>query len=192
MESRPETTTYEPEIITTGLNAVFCGINPATSASLAGFNFSNPSNRFWNVLYLAGLTDVRLRPEEERRLLDYRCGITVVVRRPTRRADEVSREEFRRARPEFERRIRRYAPGALAFLGKRAFLGMTNAADVPWGRQPIEFAGTTTWVLPNPSGLNRSFTLDALVIAYSEFRVGIEVARTKRSDENVSRRPVAP
>jgi double-stranded uracil-DNA glycosylase len=168
-------TQCEPEILARGLNAVFCGINPATSAQVAGFNFSSPSNRFWNVLYLSGFTDVRLRPEEERRLLDYKCGITVVVRRPTRRADEVSPEEFRRARPDFERKIRRDAPRAIAFLGKRAFLGITNTADVAWGRQPTGIAGAATWVLPNPSGLNRSFTLDALVSAYSELRLALEM-----------------
>ena len=174
-QSRSDMTKYEPDILAGGLKAVFCGINPATSALIAGANFSNPSNRFWSVLHLSGFTDVRLKSQEEHRLLDYKCGITVVVRRPTRRADEVSREEFRRARPDFERRIRHYAPRALAFLGKRGFLGMTNTADVAWGRQPIRFADTETWVLPNPSGLNRSFTLAALVSAYSEFRVALEM-----------------
>lgn len=167
-------TNYDPDILARGLKVVFCGINPALSALIAGSNFSNPNNRFWSVLYLSGFTDVRLQPAEERRLLDYKCGITVVVRRPTRRADEVLREEFRQARPDFERRMRRWAPRAIAFLGKRAFLGMMNTADVVWGRQPTRFAGTVTWVLPNPSGLNRSFTLDALVSAYSEFRVALD------------------
>jgi double-stranded uracil-DNA glycosylase len=127
------------------------------------------------VLYLSGFTDVRLRPEEERRLLSYKCGITVVVRRPTRRAEEVSPQEFREARPAFERCIRRYAPRALAFLGKRAFLGITNTTETTWGRQPTTIADTATWVLPNPSGLNRSFTLDALATAYSELRVTLEM-----------------
>jgi G:T/U-mismatch repair DNA glycosylase len=44
MQSRCEMTHYEPEILASGLRVVFCGINPATSALLAGFNFSNPSN----------------------------------------------------------------------------------------------------------------------------------------------------
>ena len=175
MQSRSEMTNHEPDILASGLKVVFCGINPAASALIAGSNFSNPSNRFRSVLYLSGFTDVRLQSKEERRLLDYKCGITVVVRRPTKRAEEVSLQEFRRARPDFERRIRRYAPRAIAFLGKRAFLGMTNTAGVAWGRQPTRFAGTATWVLPNPSGLNRSFTLDALVSAYSELRVALEM-----------------
>jgi double-stranded uracil-DNA glycosylase len=59
--ARSEMTLYEPEILASGLKVVFCGINPAASALIAGFNFSNPSNRFWNVLYLSGFTDVRLQ-----------------------------------------------------------------------------------------------------------------------------------
>jgi double-stranded uracil-DNA glycosylase len=36
------------------------------------------------------------------------------------------------------------------------------------------FASIATWILPNPSGLNRSFTLGALVRAYSELRIALE------------------
>jgi TDG/mug DNA glycosylase family protein len=32
------------------------------------------------------------------------------------------------------------------------------------------FAGARVWVLPNPSGLNRAFSLQALVAAYQELR----------------------
>jgi TDG/mug DNA glycosylase family protein len=35
------------------------------------------------------------------------------------------------------------------------------------------------WVLPNPSGLNRGFALDALVRAYSELRVALAKAKTQ-------------
>ena len=166
---------YDPDILASGLNVVFAGLNPAVSAVAASHNFSSPSNRFWSVLHLAGFTEVRLPAQEERRLLEYGCGITAVVRRPTRRADEVSTEEFRLARPEFEARMRQYAPRAVAFLGKRAVAAMLGRPEVEWGRLPSEFAGTMAWVLPNPSGLNRSFTLDALVEAYSELRLALEL-----------------
>ena len=149
---------------------IFCGLNPASSAVIAGHNFSNRSNRFWPVLHLAGFTDVRLQPQDERRLLEYGCGITAIVRRPTRKAAEVSPKEFKRARTGFEAKMRRYAPRSIAFLGKRALSIMIGQPVLEWGRQPLAFAGTMAWVLPNPSGLNRSFTLDALVRAYSELR----------------------
>jgi len=164
---------YESDILAQGLDVVFCGLNPALSAAVAGHNFSHASNRFWTVLHLAGFTDVRLRPQDERRLLDYGCGITAAVRRPTRKASEVSVEEFRQARLTFETRMRHYAPHAIAFLGKSALAAMTDQPHLHWGRQPTEFAGAVAWILPNPSGLNRAFTLDALVGAYNQFRVAL-------------------
>jgi double-stranded uracil-DNA glycosylase len=169
-EDAASSTVYEPEILTEGLDVIFCGLNPAASAAAACHNFSDPSNRFWRVLHLAGFTDSRLRPEDERYLLGHGYGITAVVRRPTRSAGEVSRKEFKEARPVFEAKMRRYAPRSIAFLGKRGYLAMLELPDVEWGRQPMAFAGTMAWVLPNTSGLNRGFTLDALVEAYAELR----------------------
>ena len=164
---------YRPDILARKLDVIFCGLNPALSAAVAGHNFSNGSNRFWKVLHLAGFTDVRLQPQDERRLLEYGCGITAVVRRPTKRAADVAPEEFRQTRLEFEAKMRRYAPRAIAFLGKRALSAMIGRADLDWGRFPAEFAGTMAWILPNPSGLNRGFSVDALVSAYKELRTAL-------------------
>jgi TDG/mug DNA glycosylase family protein len=121
------------------------------------------------VLHLAGFTGTQLRPADERELLRYGCGISAVVQRPTARADAVSAEEFRAARPSFEAKIRRYEPRMVAFLGKRALAAMTRT-DIAWGPQSLRIGPSQTWVLPNPSGLNRQFTLSALVEAYRELR----------------------
>jgi TDG/mug DNA glycosylase family protein len=156
------------------LEVVFCGLNPAASAVAEGYNFSSTSNRFWSVLHLAGFTDVRLSPPDERMLLRYGCGITAVVSRPTKSADDVSSSEYRSARPAFEAKIRRYTPRCLAFLGKRALSTMIGQPHLDWGEYMSSFAGTMAWVLPNPSGLNRSFTLDGLVVAYSALRAALD------------------
>jgi len=89
-------------------------------------------------------------------------------------------EEFMKARLGFETKIQRYAPRSIAFLGKRALSTMIGQPDVEWGQHPKRFAGTIAWVLPNPSGLNRRFTLDALVAAYSEFRTALLGSAAKR------------
>ena len=52
---------------------------------------------------------------------------------------------------------------------------------MPWGRLPDKFAGTTVWILPNPSGLNRSFTLDALVTAYTELHRALRANEEMRT-----------
>jgi TDG/mug DNA glycosylase family protein len=96
--------------------------------------------------------------------------LTTVVDRPTVRANEVSRQEFRAAHGAFYRKMERFAPAYLAFLGKAAYSAITDRRDIAWGLQSSRFAGCVAWVLPNPSGLNRAFRLDNLVQAYRELR----------------------
>jgi G:T/U-mismatch repair DNA glycosylase len=67
-------------------------------------------------------------------------------------------------------KMRYYAPRYVAFLGKRALSAMLCQPKIDWGRQSACLAGSHSWVLPNPSGLNRTFALDALVRSYSELR----------------------
>ncbi|TAV83666.1 G/U mismatch-specific DNA glycosylase [Rhizobium leguminosarum] len=159
------------EILAPGLSVVFCGLNPALSAVRDGHNFSNPSNRFWRVLHLAGFTPRLLRADEERELLQYGCGLTSAVSRPTKSASELKRQDYLSAAPVLENKIRKFAPANLAFLGKAAYAAISLRADVEWGRQPEEFAGAVIWLLPNPSGLNRAFTLTTLTEHYLELRL---------------------
>jgi G:T/U-mismatch repair DNA glycosylase len=101
----------------------------------------------------------------------YGCGLTAAVERPTVRADELARHEFQAAALHLEKKVRRYRARYLAFLGKPAFAAIFRENAVRWGRQSVVFGGAMVWVLPNPSGLNRAFTLDALVSAYCELQL---------------------
>ncbi|CAN5120805.1 hypothetical protein BH11ACT6_BH11ACT6_48520 [soil metagenome] len=103
-----------------------------------------PKQRSWAVLHQAGFTETRLRPEDERELLGYGCGITAAVTRPTPRSAEISAAEFRRASPVFEAKMRRYEPRVIAFLGKRALSAMLATSEIPWGRQVSTFGGATS------------------------------------------------
>lgn len=165
-----------PDILTPGLQVIFCGINPATTAAAAGQHFVSPSNRFWRVLHLAGFTPHQIRAEHDRTILQYGYGLTTAVARPTRRAGELSRHELVQASAALQQKIERYAPGVLAFLGKAAYAAIADNRNVAWGPQQTRFAGASAWVLPNPSGLNRSFSLQALVDAYAELRKTLPTA----------------
>ena len=155
------------DILAPGLRVVFCGINPGKSSAHTGFHFAHPGNRFLKVIHQAGFTDRQLRPEEELQLLDTRCGITMLVERPTVQASEVALQELRSGGRELVRKIEEYQPQALAVLGKQAFELAFNQRGAKWGKQAMTIGTTQVWVLPNPSGLNRA-TLDKLVAAYRE------------------------
>ncbi|WP_321937374.1 G/U mismatch-specific DNA glycosylase [Paraburkholderia sp. J8-2] len=163
-----------PDIIGPGLSVLFCGINPGMRAAAAGHHFDGRGNRFWRVLHRAGFTNEEFRPENDRELLRRGFGLTTAVSRATARADELSRAEIRAASAEFELKIQRYAPKFVAFLGKMALAEMSGKRDIEWGLQSSRFGGAHAWVLPNPSGLNRAFSLDALVSAYRELRIAAE------------------
>jgi len=156
------------DLISTSLDVVFCGINPGMRSAAVGLHFANRTNRFWRVLHLAGFTDRQLEPEEARLLLDYGLGITSAVARPTVSATDLSRADYIAAQPAFERKIARYKPKYLAFLGKPACSVFLNQRDLEWGLQPTTLARSAVWVLPSPSGLNRAFSIDTLTDAYRE------------------------
>jgi double-stranded uracil-DNA glycosylase len=160
-----------PDIIAPGLNVIFCGINPGLKALEGGHHFIGRSNRFWRVLHLAGFTPRQLAPEEDKTILEFRCGLTSVVERATKSANELKRTEFITAEDKLRRKMRKYSPKFLAFLGKAAYAAMSKQESVPWGRQVETFGGVAVWVLPNPSGLNRSFSTASLVNSYTELRV---------------------
>lgn len=160
------------DILAPGLRVVFCGINPGLSSAGTGFPFAHPANRFWKVIYQAGFTDRQLKPQEAQHLLDYRCGVTKLVDRPTVQANEVSKQELHAGglhaggRKLIEK-IEDYQPQALAILGKQAYEQGFSQRGAQWGKQTLTIGSTQIWVLPNPSGLSR-VSLEKLVEAYRE------------------------
>jgi TDG/mug DNA glycosylase family protein len=168
-----------PDLLARDLDIVFCGINPAMSAARSGHHFSSGSNRFWRVLHLAGFTPHQIYHEHDHTILQFGYGLTAAVARPTVSASELSSAEFHAAAKILEQRVRKYKPRVIAFLGKPAFAALFKKREVNWGLQEETFGGAGVWVLPNPSGLNRAFNLDALVAAYSELRIACATKNQK-------------
>lgn len=154
------------DLLSENLAVVFCGINPGLRAAATGHHFDGANNRFWRVLHLAGFTPMQIRPTDDRDLLAYGCGLTTAVGRPTARADQLSRQELLDSAMALRQKIQRYRPAHIAFLGKAAYAAISGQRQVLWGRQAEPFGGAQAWVLPNPSGLNRLFSVDDLVDAY--------------------------
>lgn len=116
---------------------------------------------------MAGFTDRQLKPEEAEKLLDFRCGVTKLVDRPTVQATEVKLHELRSGGRNLIEKIEDYQPAALAVLGKQAFEQGFSQRGTQWGKQTHTIGATQIWVLPNPSGLSR-VSLEKLVEAYHE------------------------
>lgn len=157
-----------PDLIAPNLKVLFCGINPSLYSAAVGHHFARPGNRFWPTLHRAGFTERVLTPAEERDLLLRGIGITNVVPTASASADELHADDYTRGRRALVRKLRRYRPTVIAFLGLGAYRRAAAQPRAVVGRQPQPFAGVEAWALPNPSGLNAHYQLDALAACYGE------------------------
>ncbi|MDG6109730.1 G/U mismatch-specific DNA glycosylase [Dactylosporangium aurantiacum] len=159
-----------PDVIAPGLDVLLCGINPGLWSAATGHHFARPGNRFWPALHRGGFTPRQLRPDEQELLIGYGLGITNLAARATARADELTRDELTAGGAVLREKVARFAPAWLAVLGVTAFRTAFGAQRVTVGPQDGEFSGARLWILPNPSGLNAHFTLDALAAEFAALR----------------------
>ncbi len=162
-----------PDLIMAGVMALFCGINPSLYSAAVGHHFARPGNRFWPALHAAGFTDRCLSSFEERELLSLGYGITNIVRRATASADELTADELTAGARQLERKVRRYRPRCIAFLGVGAYRTAFDRSRATIGPQAERIADTQIWVLPNPSGLNAHYRLEDLARLFAELRQGV-------------------
>lgn len=157
-----------PDVIAEDLRLLIVGINPGLYSAAIGHHFGRPGNRFWPAVYRAGITPRQLTPYEERELLQYGVGITNIATRATATADELSRQELMEGGRILEDKLRHFRPRKVAVLGVTAYRSAFNRPKAHLGLQPEMLAGAALWVLPNPSGLNAHYDLDALAEWYAK------------------------
>jgi TDG/mug DNA glycosylase family protein len=165
-----------PDLLRPGLAVLFSGINPSLYSAAVGQHFARPGNRFWPALHVAGFTERQLSPFEGQLLLAAGYGITNLADRATATADELTAEELLAGARVLTRKLRKYWPRAVAFLGVGAYRTAFGRPKAALGRQPERFGETELWVLPNPSGLNANYQLADLASLYGELKRSVTLA----------------
>jgi double-stranded uracil-DNA glycosylase len=163
------------------LLVLFCGINPSLYSAATGWHFARPGNRFWPALHLSGFTPRRLAPAEQDLLPGYGLGITNLVARATAQASELGAAELRSGSERLAGLVAAHRPRILAVAGVTAYRTAFADPRAPVGPQPAPPAALRAaqpgdlrlWILPNPSGLNASWTLPRIAAAFRELRVAV-------------------
>jgi mismatch-specific thymine-DNA glycosylase len=107
------------DILEPNLICIFVGTNPGVQTATAGHAYAHPSNHFWKLLHASGLTDRRLKPEEDRSLPALYCmGNTNIVERPSKDAAELSKEEMAAGTANLDAKFLKYKPEAVCIVGK--------------------------------------------------------------------------
>ncbi|WP_316569987.1 G/U mismatch-specific DNA glycosylase [Neobacillus sp. YIM B06451] len=150
------------------LDILFVGFNPSLVSGETGHHFANPNNRFWKILYRASITPRLYKPEEDWLLPEIGLGLTNIVERPTRAADEITKEEYSQGRVALNEKIKAYRPLIVCYVGKGVYQQFSRKKEIPWGMQPEPVVtGTTDFVAPSSSGLVR-MRMEEIVEIYKE------------------------
>jgi TDG/mug DNA glycosylase family protein len=149
---------------------VFVGINPGLWSGAVGHHFARPGNRFWKALHGAGFTERVLSPFDDASLLERGLGVTNLVERTTPNAAELSDDELRDGARRLAERLEPLRPCFVAVLGIGAYRTAFGRPAASIGPQEERLGEARVWVLPNPSGLNAHYQLDALIEQFRELR----------------------
>ena len=157
-----------PDVIQRGLAVLFVGINPGRMSAERRAHFANPANAFWRLLHESRFTPSRLHPNDTRDLLAHGLGVTNVVARWTPGTKELGKDDFATGRSELARKLARYRPRAIVFVGITAYRAFSDlgAAPLQCGEQSERIAGARVFVVPNPSGRNAHYSYREMLRIY--------------------------
>lgn len=127
-----------PDLLAPGLRIVFCG---------------KPDKRFWEMLFVTGLTPRQLEPDEWQSLLEYRIGLTDIAQDGA----VTDRDSKGAGARELRRKIREFAPGMLVFNGKQPAKDYLDMPTVVYGLLPHSIGTTKLFVCPSTSGTRSSW-----------------------------------
>ncbi|HEY1506042.1 MAG TPA: mismatch-specific DNA-glycosylase [Stellaceae bacterium] len=160
-----------PDLLRDGLDVVFVGINPSLYSAAEGHYFARKINRFWPAFSRsrlssaarAGLGVERLEPIHDRALRDYGFGFTDLVKRPSPRSTDLTRDEPKDGVAALVRKLKRHKPRFACFHGVTVGRPVQKAiarelAEAGLGLQPYTIGETRIFVVPNPSPANAHFT----------------------------------
>jgi TDG/mug DNA glycosylase family protein len=153
---------------------LFTGINPGLYSAAAGWHFARPGNRFWPAVHAAGFTPRLLAPSEQAELTRYGLGISNIAPRATAQAAELTPAELRAGAARLRALVADRRPGVVAIAGVTAYRTAFARPRALLGPQPEPFGTARLWILPNPSGLNASWSLPRLTQAFRELREALD------------------
>jgi double-stranded uracil-DNA glycosylase len=145
------------DILEPGLRLVLVGTAVGERSAERGHYYAGPGNSFWTFLHHAGLTPTLLRPEQDASLPSLGLGLTDLVKTIAQSHDRSLPYDV----PGFEARMHRYQPRFVAFTSKAAGSAFARARRLgapSLGLQSWTIGRTSVYILPSPSGANRTPT----------------------------------
>jgi TDG/mug DNA glycosylase family protein len=170
------------DVLPPGIRVILVGINPGVLSAQSGHHFAGPTNRFWGLLYEAGIVPQPITHEDDVRLPEWGIGMTNLVARPTPGINDLSPAEYLEGWKILEKKIEVVRPAIVAFVGVTMYRALWRVLNlgapgppkprgvggpvIKVGFQKATVHGARLFVLPNPSGRNAHFSYDDMLRAF--------------------------
>lgn len=171
--------------IAPGVRVLFVGINPGVRSAVTGHHFAGYSNRFWKLLYEAGLVPRPVTSIDDVLMPKWGYGVTNLIARPSPGIDDLRPAEYTAGWLALERKIRRYRPRIVAFVGVTLYRALlpflepdpgarparpSQPLQSVVGPRPLSVHDARVFVLPNPSGRNANFSYAEMLSAFRRLK----------------------
>jgi TDG/mug DNA glycosylase family protein len=156
-----------PDTVGPAMHVLVCGLNPSVRAADAGVGFVTPGNRFWPAAIDAGLVSLDRDPLHA--LDRHGVGMTDLVKRATRRADELDAAEYAAGLARVERLVSWLQPRVVCFVGLAGYRAAGHR-KAQAGLQGNGIGGRPLYLMPSTSGLNAHSRLEDLTDHLREVR----------------------
>ena len=148
-----------PDTVASGMKLLIVGLNPSPYSADTGIGYARPGNRFWPAALQAGIASIDRDPWHA--LRHHGLGMTDLVRRTTRRADEVSAKEYQEGFARVTRLAQWLSPRAVCFVGLGGWRNIVDA-KAKAGVQASQVGCRPVYLMPHTSGLNAHCRLEDL------------------------------
>lgn len=148
-----------PDYVGPDMDLLICGLNPSPSSADSGVGFFKAGNRFWPAALRAGLVTRDRDPIHALRA--HGIGMTDMVKRPTRRADELDKDEYQAGFQRLTNVVEWLQPKTICMVGLAGWRAAVNrTAQRGWQDETV--GGRPVYLMPSTSGLNAHDTIDTL------------------------------
>jgi double-stranded uracil-DNA glycosylase len=139
------------DLLQPSLRIVLCGTAAGTTSAALRAYYAHRQNKFWKILHETGLTPELLQPQQFRDLLQYRIGLTDLVKAGAG-MDRATLPKLTAAdRNRLNDSIATFRPRFLAFTSKTAGQKFFDGKR-DYGAQAELIGDTRIWILPSTSG----------------------------------------
>lgn len=142
-----------PDHLRKGMKLIIVGCNPSESSVRVGHYYAGRGNQFWPMLYESGVVPEPFDYHDDKRVIEFGIGLTDLVKRPTKGAEELTRSDFAEGRIVLSQKLEEFTPHVVAFNGKIVYEQFAQR-KCKFGLQKESLYGARVYVLPSTSGQN--------------------------------------